>query len=110
MPSPDALSFMHAAADHMCGRNFWFSKPVLFNVESACPVQTARWDFWTHGCSVIAQTGSEAVSHVAKTLLVVKEKPVHAHRGPAEVCLFPIIFPSPWETFTSREEFTLTLF
>ena len=59
---------------------------------------------------VIAQTGSEAVSHVTKTLLVVKEKPVHAHRGPAEVCLFPTIFPPPWETFTSREEFTLTLF
>ena len=45
MPYPDALSFMHVAADHMCGRNFWFSKSVSFNVESACPVKTARWDF-----------------------------------------------------------------
>ena len=27
---------------------------------------------------IIAQTGSEAVSHVTKTLLVVKETPVHA--------------------------------
>ena len=44
---------------------------------------------------VIAQTGSEAVWNVTKTLLVVKEKPVHAHRGPTEVGLFPIILLSP---------------
>ena len=45
MRYPDALSFMNVAADHMCGRNFWFSKSVSFNVESACPVKTARCDF-----------------------------------------------------------------
>ena len=61
---------------------------------------------------VITQT--EAVSHVTKTSLVFKETPVHAwqktYRGPAEVCLFPIIFLSPWETSASTEEFTFALF
>ena len=58
-------------------KTYWFSKPVSFKVECVCPVEIARWKFWSPqllSCKAVP----EVVSHMTKTLLVVKETSVHA--------------------------------
>lgn len=43
-PLPALDAFFHLATDHICGRT-WCLKPVSFNLEYACVVQTLRWEF-----------------------------------------------------------------
>ena len=42
LPACDHDVFFHVATNHICGGNLQVLKPILFNVEYACPVETVR--------------------------------------------------------------------
>ena len=50
LPACDHDVFFHVATNYICGGNLQVLKPILFNVEYSCPVETLRQSMCDRNC------------------------------------------------------------